>query len=295
MEPFLSPESRKLVESIDGLALESLRTHYYFVREDVYEQVLHADAGKGMLIYWFEHLQNAHFTAITSLLRNRHWLSAMLSATDDKNLLAFAAALRGLIESAADSDTALFGLPRTLVAEYQRIHESLAGNATSLVVSTDLEKSFIHYSHARYLTRSEAASLPTEYKALKTQDYLKIFGDKSEHGIQECYRFACDLLHPAAPSVQMWVHVGDGKESSFSLLPHQDESIILSFSENHAAGIENLMTFAFVAPLLVLNILNYFPIEHIHTPQLSKWNFDENLVWSKCRDELKKYNASPLV
>ena len=284
-----------MVESIDSLGLESLRTHYYFVREDVYEQVLYADAGKAMLIYWFEHLQNAHFTAVTSLLRGRHWLSAMLSATNDKNLLAFAAALRGLIESAADSDTALFGIPRTLAAEYQRIHESLARNATSLVVSTDLEKSFIHYSHARHLTRSEAVRLPTAYKALQTQDYMKIFGDKSEHGIQECYRFACDLLHPAAPSVQMWVNMEDGKESSFSLLPHQDKSIILSFSENHAAAIANLMTFALVPPLLVLNILNYFPIEHIHTPQLSKWNFDENLVWSKCKDELNKYNASPLV
>ena len=295
MEPILNPESRKLVESIDSLGLESLRTHYYFVREDVYEQVLYADVGKAMLIYWFEHLQNAHFTAVTSLLRSRHWLSAMLSATTEKNLLAFAAALRGLIESAADADTALFGIPRTLATEYQRIHESLTGNATSLVISSDLEKSFIHYSYARYLTSSEAASLPTEYKALQPQDYLKIFGDKSEHGIQECYRFACDLLHPAAPSVQMWVHVGDGKESSFSLLPHQDESIILSFSENHASAIENLMTFAFVAPLLVLNILNYFPIDHIHTPQLPKWNFDENLVWSMCKDELNKYNASPLV
>ena len=37
MEPILSPECRKLVESIDGLGLESFRTHYYFVREDVYE------------------------------------------------------------------------------------------------------------------------------------------------------------------------------------------------------------------------------------------------------------------
>lgn len=295
MQSILNPESRKLVESIDSLKLESLRTHYYFIRDDVYEQVYRADVGKAMSIYWFEHIQSAHFTAVTSSLRSRHWLSAMLSAADDKNLLAFAAALRGLIESAADSDTALFGLPLTLAAKFKMIQESLAGNATSFTGSAELEKSLIHYSHARHLTRSETGSLPKAYEALPTNDYLKIFGEKSEHGIQECYRFACDLLHPAAPSVQMWVNVEDGKESSFSLLPQQDESIILSFSENHAEAIANLMMFAFVPPLLVMNILNYFPIEHIHTPQLSKWIFDENLVWIQCRDELNKYDASPLV
>ena len=295
MESVLNQETRKRVEIIDSLALDSLRTRYLFVKEDVHKDLLSRDLRNGMRLYWVEQLQSAHFTAVTASLRSRHWLSAIFSAAAGKNLLAFAAALRGLIESAADADRALLPVPTTLAKNHQRISESLAGNATTTFISHELQEAFIHFSHARYLRSSERASTPATHEARPTSEYLQIFGNRNEHGIGECYRFACDLLHPAAPSVYMWLSPGDGKESSFSLLPHQDESIIRSFSQEHETAFEYLLMFAFTPSILVLNVLNYFPITDLHTPRLSKWNFDDNQAWKKCEEELKRNGATPLV
>lgn len=86
---------------------------------DDYECVLREDSVRGMQVYWNEILARAHLTAVVAILRSRHWINAIVAATNDKNLLAFAAALRGLIESSADTQNALGGIAISLVENHR--------------------------------------------------------------------------------------------------------------------------------------------------------------------------------
>jgi len=101
----------------------------------------------------------------------------------------------------------------------------------------------------------------------------------------------CDLTHPGAPSVWMWLTAVDPKGSEFILSTEQDEAIIASFLELHETVLLNVLMFAFNAPVLVLNTLNYFPIIKLHTQELLNHDLDGLAAWTKCRNELEKRGA----
>jgi hypothetical protein len=78
-------------------------------------------------MYWFEILQRAHLSALASLLRAKRWAEGTLAGIAQPNLLATAAALRGLIEAAADTVHGIGGVPQTLASEHARIESALHG------------------------------------------------------------------------------------------------------------------------------------------------------------------------
>ena len=127
MESVLNRPAMQFIQMVDGLRLKRLTTRYSFMAMDEYEGLLHRDVSEGMRVYWSETLARAHIAAVTAILRSRHWLSAVLSAVSEGNALAFAAAFRGLMESAADTTTALVGTPLTLAHHYPTIAKSLSG------------------------------------------------------------------------------------------------------------------------------------------------------------------------
>ncbi len=51
--------------------------------------------------------------------------------------------------------------------------------------------------------------------------------------------------------------------------------------------------FAFNGPVITLNVLNYFPIEDLHTSKLLNWHLDGIPAWIKCRSELDREGARP--
>ena len=123
------------------------------------------------------------------------------------------------------------------------------------------------------------------------QEYLRVFEDLNANGVARCYRFLCDLTHPGAPSVLMWLTAVDSKGSELILSTDQDQTIIWNFLELHEEVVLDVLMFAFNAPVLVLNTLNYFPIQKLHTQELLNHDLDGIAAWRECRIELEQRGA----
>ena len=104
-EKVFGKEVSRYLKMIDALEIATHGTRYTFTENDEFESLVHRNHAKAMQTYWREILARSHLAAATSILRSRQWITAILSAISQANLLAFAAALRGFIESAADSST----------------------------------------------------------------------------------------------------------------------------------------------------------------------------------------------
>lgn len=199
MDSVLRQQATPFVQMVDRLALKGLATRYSFMDVGEYTELLSSDVSEGMCVYWSETLERAHIGAVTAIMRSRSWLLAALSASEDKNALAFSASFRGLLESAADTTTAFIGTPMTLAHYYPVITDALSGRATTIATSPELEDELIHYSHGRYIKRSERATTPQFHQARSTHEYLKVFENLNAEKVAQCYRFLCDLTHPGAP------------------------------------------------------------------------------------------------
>lgn len=291
MDSVLKQQAMPFVRVVDSLALKELATRYNFMDLGDYKELLANDVSEGMRVYWSETLERAHIAAVTSILRSRNWLSAVLSMDSDKNALAFSAAFRGLLESAADTTTALIGTPMTLAHNYPVIADALSGRATRIAASSELEDELIHYSHGRYIERTERDNTPLSHIARSVSEYLKVFENLEAEGVGQCYRFLCDLTHPGAPSVWMWLNPLDTRGMEYVLSTDPDEAIIDTFLKRYETVLIDVLVFAFSAPLLVLNTLNYFPIEKLHTQELVKHDLDGIAAWRSCRDELERRGA----
>ena len=293
MELVLNPDGVRFVEMVDDLGLEQLETRYRFMDNEEYKDLSLRDSSKGMQVYWSETLQRAHLAAVTAMLRSRRWLSGVVHARTENNLPVFAAALRGLMESAADASTSLIGTPLTLVNHHSSITEALAGRATTVFISSEVEDELIHYSHARRIRGPERANSPQSHEARTVQEYLEIFGDQNADHVRQCYSDLCDLTHPGASSVVMWLASNDPAGLEFRLATHQDEALIAGLLRQYPTVPLELLMFAFNVPAITLNVLNYFPVEDLHTPKLLNWHLDGIPGWVKCRDELERQGAQP--
>lgn len=285
-ESVLNQDATRFVEMIDGLGLANSETRYTIMASDEYEHIIKNDPTKGLQIYWYEILARAHLTALTGILRSRRWLSAVVSATRDKNLLAFVSAFRGLIESAADTSSAFQGIPLTLARFHPQIIAALSGEPNrTMSLSSEMENALIHFSHARRLSKAEQKKAPSSHAARQVREYMKILEKGQITGVDECYSALCDLTHPGASSVWMWLNSVDGIEITLSA--HQDESIISHFLQQYRTMMTKLIMFAFNPAIITLNILNYFPLKELHTPELLNWNLSGITLWQKCQSELK--------
>ena len=276
---------------VDDLALKCPTTRYSLMDGEEYADLLRSDVSEGMRVYWSETLERAHLASVTAILRSRHWLSAVVSTQSDRNALAFAAVFRGFMESAADTTTALIGTPLTLAHHYPIITDGFSGLATTVVTSPELEDELMHYFHGRHIKKSERAVTPQSHRARSVQDYLTVFENLNANSVAQCYRYLCDFTHPGAPSVWMWLAPMDTKCSEFILSTEQDETIIGSFLEQYERVVLDVLMFAFNAPVLVLNTLNYFPIQKFYTQELLNHGLEGIPAWVECRNEFERWGA----
>ena len=236
-----------------------------------------------MQIYWDEILSKSHLCAVVGILRTRHWVSAIVSATRDKNLLSFSASFRGLIESAADTSFSLRAVPLTLARQSYQIIDILSGKSDKLLFSTDLERELTHFALARYLSGAEAKKAPPEHQARPARNYIEILEQGNVANVVRCYREMCDRTHPGWSSVWMWLK---HNQKEIHLSADQDASIISKFLAENTNTFIDLLTFGFNPSILTLRILNYFPIPKLHTPKLNCWNLSSIPGWQKCLHEL---------
>lgn len=280
---------------VDELGLERQHVRYSFVDHEDFLARFPNDPSEVMRVYWTEMLQRAHIAAATSILRSRRWLKGVQRTEADDNFLVFAAALRGFMESAADASTALVGTPLTLAIYHRSIREALAGEAEAVCVSSEIEDELIHYSHGRRLKGQERTDAPRSHLGRQVREYLEIFGDEMAEEMRTCYMELCDLTHPGASSVQMWLAPDNPTGLEFRLTACRDANLIADLTRRHRSVPLDLLMFAFNMPAITLRVLNHFPIEFLHTPKLSSWNLDSIPAWIKCRDALMVQDIHPNI
>ena len=272
------------IQMIDGLGIEKSDTHYRFMNPIEYEAILASDPKEGMKIYWYEILARCHISSISSVMRTRRWFSAIEDAVRTANLLAFSAAFRGLLESAADTSTSLGHVPLTIAQFHSLINDALSKQMVGITTCKDLEDELIHFTHARFIPRSERGKVPSSHNVRLTKDYLEILRKGKVVGVDECYRTMCDLTHPGASSVWMWFDwcAEEAFESSA-----KERSIIVDQLRRHREMIPDLLMFGFNPAIVTLKVLSHFPIPEFHTPQISDWNLSSISLWRKCEETLQ--------
>lgn len=263
------------LEVIEKLPIAVFRKRYTFTDNDEFRKIMASDLPRGQKIYWYEILMRSHMTAATAILRSKRWINGIVSSAKTSNLLAFAATLRGLIESAADTHTALLNVPATLARDHSMITTALVGKADKVFIVEELEDYLIHYSHARKTKKSEV--VPDSHRAQQIRDYIAILEKGEAHRVVECYSQLCDLTHPGASSVWMWLNAESDLE--IELETRQEQAVINWFLTEYETLYADLFMFAFNMPIVTLAVLNYFPITEFHTPELKDWNLSDIRAW----------------
>lgn len=278
-------DAAQFVAMVDSLGLTSYRTRYPFASPEGFQQTMRDRPEEGVRIYWEEILARAHLTAVTALLRSRQWVAAVIGAAQGGNALAFAAAFRGLIESAADASDALLAVPVTLARDHQQITQALSGSpGWTAFLNAELEEQLIHYWYARHLTHAELASVPVSHRARNVRDYVSVLERGQVARVVECYRALCDMTHPGAASVWMWLHpVG---ELEIILEPCQDRAVISNMVDEYRDTFLELLMFAFNPAIVTLRVLGYFPLPEFHVPGVMDWDLSGVKLWQKCREQL---------
>jgi hypothetical protein len=249
-----------------------------------YRTLITRDLAKGMQVYWSEILFRSHSAAASSILRSRKWIEGIQSAVRAKNSLAFAATLRGLIESAADTCTALLSVPSELAANHSQIRSALAGTAKRAFISLDLENILIHYSHGRKVKKGHNA--PQSHHTRQVRDYLQNLEKGQVKKVAECYSELCDLTHAGASSVGIWFVAESPLE--FRLEPQFQELFLETLLFRYEEMFVDLFAFAFNPALITLAVLNHFPVAECQTPALGTWDFSGIRQWRNIQSYLKK-------
>ena len=101
-----------------------------------------------------------------------------------------------------------------------------------------------------------------------------------------CYRTKCDLTHPGALSVHMWLeHTGN----TGCLSAHREQAIIRGYAAAYKDLWLELLMFGFNPAVMTLGVLNYLPLQELHT-QLKGWDLGGFPGWHKCLRRLEYTN-----
>jgi hypothetical protein len=205
------------------------------------------------------------------------------------NFLLFAASFRGLLESTADSYYSLFNVPRVLAQNYDNIEGNLTESPDlPVAISTDLEDQLIHFQYARKLRKSDAA--PDSHNAEFIQTYLKkLQRTPGLESLTEVYGYLCDVTHPGATSVWMWIESHNELEMSFT--DKQERALIWSLANQNESIITILLMASMNLPGMSLAVLNHFSYPELHTPGLKKYSFDSIPEWRNISPLLKGKHA----
>jgi hypothetical protein len=255
-------------------------TRYRFAAESDLSETSNDDHQS---VYWLEIMQRAHLGALASLLRAKRWVEGTLAGVAQPNLLATAAALRGLIEAAADTVHGIGGVPQTLASEHARIESALHGTGSVILIAKELEDRLIHFLYARKLDGNELKSVPETHRALRTWQYNTIFEQAGVPNVKVLYSDLCQLTHPAAHSLGFALDVD---ERGYFLNVNNDGEMLEMLLQEYRPTLNELIPFAFNAGILTLAVLNHFSVQQFHTPEVAAWNLSKLPLWERCVEEI---------
>ncbi len=244
---------------------------YEFLDHEIFDKLVHRSPADGMEVYWRELLDRAHFAAAVSSIRHFRWINGCLAAVHQENYLMFCACFRGLLESTADSFEALFRLPFYFAQNHKMICRLLAREdfGKDVMVAPEVEKCLIHFSHARKKI-GISRETPAEHRAKNVTEYLSILERGKLTDVMECYGELCEVAHPSVFSLAGFIDVSRSHENTvWCLNANADAVVIGDFRRRYAALISEILQYALNPLLLLLYVLDRYPIERYKCSPIS--------------------------
>ncbi|MEN5274473.1 hypothetical protein [Stenotrophomonas lactitubi] len=203
--------------------------------------------------YTLSIVERSHFAAIATLARTHRWLTGAIDQRENGNLLAFSAALRGLLEACADSYDALKFLPKALLDGRERLYRTLHSpeSTKEILLMKDLEERLIHFGFAR--KQKKGSSAPKEHNAKPNTTYIREIEAFGVPKAIDLYAELCELTHPASPSVDCFV---DQSPHSYTLNFVRDTAEIESIISRYSGTILNLAMFTLNPALICLHFIS---------------------------------------
>ena len=262
---------------------------YEFMDINEFELLGKTQPSKAQKVYWREILMRAHFTAIISLLRSIRWLDGAINAYESTNYLSFTSAIRGFLESAADSFYSLSNVNLTLAENFANIESALLEKVSTkeFFSSKELEDILIHFSHARFIKKGE--NFPDSHNAKRMSDYIKkMENQNSDVTIGDCYYELCESTHPASQSVYCFTEVKNEVSQKYAISQTSDKEFIESFCKRYEKVFNSLFQYQFNAALFALRVINSFSIDEYKTPIVDQISFDNIKGWEKLKQLLPR-------
>lgn len=196
-------QTEKLIPAIDEVIKSSLNFEYSFLKNNEYESFIENGASISEInrIYWEEMLDRLHLASVASIRRNYGWMRSVALMKAAGEITGYAAALRALIEAAADSAHSIVPAVNTYAREYKRIFAAILGQANEAIyASPQMEDLLINFSHGRKTKKEE--NTPDSHKAKQSFEYINMLRDDvGMTGVRELNNFLNGIVHPAANSV----------------------------------------------------------------------------------------------
>lgn len=247
---------------------------YQFMDTDEFAELIPKNLQEANKIYVQELLFRSHIAAITTLLRNEKWMQGLQSALKDNNYFMFAASLRGLVESAADSMYCLIQVPGTIRDHFIGFDSALKGKFNAgLIICEQLEEILIHYSHGK--KQPKGSSAPDAHFAKSSQEYLRALDDPNCTDVRDLYSELCEVTHPAERTVSIFITRRSENSQDHVINRDLDEFFIKDLLERHNRAFINVFQMSFNAALLSLYALNNFQDKRFYTPGMADVNMSK--------------------
>jgi hypothetical protein len=230
--------------------------------------------GERNRIYASEILYRAHFGASAALLRLREWFTGAHRALEDRNVVILASAIRGFLETVADTFDALEDVPMTLAESHVVLRKAIAGDLDHLLMMPETESDLIHFAYARRLEPEDnAPQLHDAKTAASTISSL----EESIPEVKNFYAALCQYSHPASPTVLRYA------------TRHADRELLTFDPTAGDANIRELVGLSAslgpalvcgIAPcLMILKVLNALGPREVATPWADTLSLDFSDAW----------------
>lgn len=251
-------------EVLDKLRPTLREYDYAFMSAEEYCALGVENIGATNRIYIQEILFRAHFGALTALLRQDRWMRGLGLAAASKNHLVFCACFRGFLEAAVDTFDGLWTLPHTLAKNFALFRRAMHGTATKdTILCGEMEAALIHFSYGRKFPKN--TYVEESHQAKTMTEYIRGLEDEGSSALLNLYGELCELTHPAAATVHLFLESDPEKPEWTKFHLGDDQAEIQNLLRKHDALTPKLFGCSFKLALMTLWVLNRFEDPRIFT------------------------------
>lgn len=255
----LGKENYRIIEVSRYLLDEQTNAKYFFLTNDRFSEVLKENITQGMKIYWQEILFRAHMSAYAGLKRLMDWVN--LLETVDKNFIAYATALRGLIECSGDTYHGLSRVSNTFADNKQTIVKAFNGDLDKFEVCKELEDILIHFLNASQAYAKEVGN--KEFNPQQAQAYISLMEKGTKFEIYKYYKELCEFVHPSAPS--LGYNFSESENGYLYFNPTKDEFMVNQSLKNDRELIIHILQMSLNPISLLIKTINLFKVEGMYS------------------------------